>query len=69
VRLTKSVAGSAEKTRCELRNASSPRASHTTSSAWPIRSGVVAIRIRLPSITSSRPTEVPNEPCTMASGS
>ena len=35
------VAGSADKIRCELRKASSPRASQTTSSAWPIRSGSV----------------------------
>ena len=69
VRLTKSFAGSADKIRWELRKASSPRASHTTSSAWPIRSGSSAMRIRLPSITSSRVVEVPYAPCTIESGS
>ena len=47
------------KTRCEERKASSPRASHTTSSAWPTCCGDSAIRIRLPSMTPARSVVVP----------
>ena len=59
VRWMKPLAGSTESTRCEERKASSPRASQMTSSAWPMRSGVEAIRMSVPATTSSTPTDVP----------
>ena len=59
--------------RCELRDPSLPRASQTTSSAWPGMApgwaALSAIRIVLPSITSARVVMVPRATWTIESGS